>query len=214
VVWIGVLVAGLTLWFGSDYFGPIINMGRVAIPGGLLISLTGLLLIEQLYRNSPPESRWGIKALALGLGGLFTYDLFLFSQGVLFNALDAATWLARGAVNILFIPLIAIAARRNPDWDLKIFVSRHVVFYSTSLVAVGFYLLLMSLVLFNVISRRWFLPFADEPRWLRPSGLWWQLGRAGKSCVFRRRRFGVDHFAVFQFPAVTVQGFSEQAFLP
>jgi putative PEP-CTERM system histidine kinase len=145
VVWIGVLIVGLTLWFGRDYFGPNINMGRVAIPGGLLISLTGLLLIEQLYRNSPPESRWGIKALALGLGGLFSYDLFLFSQGVLFNAIDGATWVARGAVNILFIPLIAIAARRNPDWDLKIFVSRHVVFYSTSLVAVGLYLLLMSL---------------------------------------------------------------------
>jgi len=117
----------------------------VAIPGGLLIALAGLLLIEQLYRNSPPESRWGIKALALGLGGLFAYDLFLYSQGLLFNAIDTKTWLARGAVNILFVPLIAIAARRNPDWDLKIFVSRQVVFYSTSLVAVGLYLLLMSL---------------------------------------------------------------------
>ena len=145
VVWIGVLIAGLGLWFGSDYFGPIINMATVAIPGGLLIALTGLMLIEQLYRNSPPESRWGIKALALGLGGLFAYDLFLYSQGVLFNAIDATTWVARGAVNIFFIPLIAIAARRNPDWDLKIFVSRQVVFYSTSLVAVGLYLLLMSL---------------------------------------------------------------------
>jgi len=144
-VWIGVLLAEFTLWFGQDYFGPIINMATVGIPGGLLIALVGLMLIEQLYRNSPPESRWGIKALALGLGGLFAYDLFLYSQGVLFNAIDAKTWLARGAVNILFIPLIAIAARRNPDWDLKIFVSRQVVFYSTTLLAVGLYLLLMSL---------------------------------------------------------------------
>ena len=144
-VWLGVLIAGFMLWFGRDYFGPIIDMGAVAIPGGLLIALTGLLLVEQLYRNSPPESRWGIKALALGLGGLFAYDLFLYSQGLLFNAIDTKTWVARGAVNILFVPLIAIAARRNPDWDLKIFVSRQVVFYSTSLVAVGLYLLLMSL---------------------------------------------------------------------
>jgi len=144
-VWIGVLLAGFVLWFGRDYFGPVINMGTVAIPGGLLIALAGLLLIEQLYRNSPPEAHWGIKALALGLGGLFAYDLFLYSQGVLFNAIDEKIWMARGAVNILFVPLIAIAARRNPDWDLKIFVSRQVVFYSTSLVAVGLYLLLTSL---------------------------------------------------------------------
>ncbi len=143
-IWFGALVAGFILWFGRDYFGPI-NMGTVAIPGGFLIALTGLMLIEQLYRNSPPESRWGVKALALGLGGLFTYDLFLYSQGMLFSAVDAKTWMARGAVNILFIPMIAIAARRNPDWDLKVFVSRQVVFYSTSLVAVGLYLLLMSL---------------------------------------------------------------------
>ncbi|MGB5448726.1 MAG: hypothetical protein WBM80_07365, partial [Woeseiaceae bacterium] len=83
-VWLAVLFAGLVLWFGHDYFGPLVNMGAVLIPGGLAISLVGLMLIEQLYRNSPPESRWGIKALALGLGGLFAYDLFLYSQGVLF----------------------------------------------------------------------------------------------------------------------------------
>ena len=144
-VWLAVLFAGSVLWFGHDYFGPSVNMGAVLIPGGLAISLVGLLLIEQLYRNSPPEARWGIKALALGLGGLFAYDLFLYSQGVLFSAIDATTWVARGTVNMMFVPLIALAARRNPDWDLNIFVSRHVVFYSTSLVAVGVYLLLMSL---------------------------------------------------------------------
>ena len=143
-VWIGVLLAGLLLWFGQDYFGAGADVGSALIPGGFLIALAGLILIEQLYRNSPPESRWGIKALALGLGGLFAYDLFLYSQGLLFGVLDTTTWMARGAVNILFILLIAVAARRNPDWDLKIFVSRQVVFYSTTLIAVGLYLLLMS----------------------------------------------------------------------
>jgi len=144
-VWLVVLFAGFALWFGKDYFGPLVNLETVLIPGGLAIALTGLMLIEQLYRNSPPESRWGIKALALGLGGLFAYDLFLYSQAVLFNTIDAHTWAARGAVNILFVPFVALAARRNPDWDLRVFVSRQVVFYSTSLVAVGLYLLLMSL---------------------------------------------------------------------
>ncbi|MBT8109765.1 MAG: PEP-CTERM system histidine kinase PrsK, partial [Gammaproteobacteria bacterium] len=144
-VWLAVLLGGFALWFGRDYFDPAISMGSIMIPGGLAISLVGLLLIEQLYRNSPPEARWGIKALALGLGGLFAYDLFLYSQGVLFSAIDATTWMARGTVNMMFVPLIALAARRNPDWDLNIFVSRHVVFYSTSLVAIGIYLLLMSL---------------------------------------------------------------------
>jgi len=81
----------------------------------------------------------------MGVGGLFAYDLFLYSQGLLFGVLDSTTWLARGAVNLLFVPLIAIAARRNPDWDLDIFVSRQVIFYTTSIIGVGIYLLLMSL---------------------------------------------------------------------
>lgn len=145
LTWVAVLVSGMALWFGRDYFEPFADIASVFFPGGLLIALVGLVLIEQLYRNTAPESRWGIKPLALGLGGIFAYDLFAFSQGVLIGGFDLTTMVARGAVNILFVPLIAMAARRSPDWELKIFVSRQVVFYTTSIFAVGLYLLLMSL---------------------------------------------------------------------
>ena len=118
---------------------------NIAMLGGLALALAGLLLIEQLYRNSTPDSRWALKPLVLGVGGLFAFDLFLYSQAILFNVIDATTWLARGAVNVIFVPMIAIAARRNPTWKLDIFVSRQVVFYTTTLVAVGAYLVLMSL---------------------------------------------------------------------
>lgn len=143
-VWLGVLVAGLYVWAAYAYLGGKGDFGSVLIPGGLVTALAGLVLIEQLYRNSAPESRWSLKLLVLGLGGMFAYDLFLYSQAVLFNAIDATTWIARGPVNLFFVPLIAVAARRNPTWDLRIFVSRQVVFYSTTLVAVGMYLLFMS----------------------------------------------------------------------
>jgi putative PEP-CTERM system histidine kinase len=144
-VWAGILVTGVVLSIGADYFPSIVEPTSILIPGGLVISFVGLVLIEQVYRNATPESRRALKTLAIGLGGLFAYDLFLYSQGVLFNTLDQSTWLARGAVNIFFVPLIAVAARRNSDWDLNIFVSRQVVFYSTSLIAVGVYLVLMAL---------------------------------------------------------------------
>ena len=145
LTWIGVLVAGIWLLAGQTYFGMFAKIDVVMIPGGLLIALVGLIVIEQLYRNSPPEYRGSIKALALGLGGMYSYDLFLYSQGVLFNVIDTATWYARGAVNILFVPMIVVAARRSPVWELNVFVSRQVVFYSTTLFAVGVYLVLMSL---------------------------------------------------------------------
>jgi len=144
IVWFGFLVAGIYVWFAHVNYGGSGRIGEVLIPGGLATALTGLVLIEQLYRNSPPELRWSLKLLVLGLGGMFAYDLFLYSQAVLFNAIDSTSWIARGLVNLFFVPLIAVAARRNPTWDLRIFVSRQVVFYSTTLVAVGLYLLLMS----------------------------------------------------------------------
>lgn len=139
-----VLVGGLAAWASFNWLGGSGDVGQVLFPGGLAIALVGLLLVEQLYRNSPPEARWGLKALVLGVGGIFAFDLFLYSQAVLFTALDSTTWAARGFVNIFFVPAIAIAARRNPDWELRVFVSRHVVFYTTTLVAVGAYLLVMS----------------------------------------------------------------------
>ncbi|MEL7186738.1 MAG: XrtA/PEP-CTERM system histidine kinase PrsK, partial [Pseudomonadota bacterium] len=121
------------------------DLSKVLIPSGLAIAVLGLILIEQLYRNSSMSSRWSLKPLVLGIGGLFAYDLFLYSQSFLLGAIDALTWTARGLVNVLFVPMIAIAARRNASWNVQLFVSRQVVFYSTALVATGVYLLLMSL---------------------------------------------------------------------
>ena len=143
--WVLVLLTGSWVWASNQFLGTVGDINTVAIPGGLATSLIGLVVIEQLYRNAPAALRSSAKALAIGLGGVFAYDLFLYSQGVLFNEIDTSTWMARGAVNVLFVPFIALAARRNPDWDLNIFVSRQIVFYSTALVAVGIYLLAMSL---------------------------------------------------------------------
>jgi len=145
ILCLAVLVAGTAVWVHDQRYFASFSLGSILFPGGLAIALTGLLLIEQVYRNTPAEGRWALKPLVLGLGGMFTYDLFLYSQAVLFSALDPATWTARGVINLFFVPAIAVAARRNPDWKLRIFVSRHVVFYTTTLVAVGAYLIVMSL---------------------------------------------------------------------
>ena len=143
--WLLVLLAGSWVVGSNVLLGTVGSIEPVFNYGGLGLSLTGLILLEQLYRNSPEPARSSLKALVIGLGGMFAFDLFLFSQAVLFQRIDEATLLARGAVNILFVPVIALAVRRNPFWDLNIFVSRQVVFYSTTLVAVGLYLLLMSI---------------------------------------------------------------------
>jgi putative PEP-CTERM system histidine kinase len=112
--------------------------------GGLVLALTGLVLLEQLFRNANPAGRFALKFLVIGVGVLFVYDLYLFSEAQLVKGIDGTSWTARGLVNALVVPLIALAARANPTWSLNVFVSRQVVFYTTTFLAVGAYLLVMA----------------------------------------------------------------------
>ncbi len=110
------------------------------------ISIIGMLLVEQIFRNSGPDERWAIKYLCLGLGCIFAYDFFMFSEALLFKDLNQKLWNARGIVNGIVAPLIAISIARNPRWSLGIHVSRHVVFHSATLIGAGIYLLAMAAV--------------------------------------------------------------------
>lgn len=139
LAWAGVLAAGL----GAAWYLPEVT-GSVVMTGGLGLALLGLMLLEQLYRNSNTSGRWVLRYLFLGVGGLFVYNLFVYSQGLLLGGISPDAWQARGFVMALTVPFLAVAARRNPDWSLRLFVSRDAVFYATSLFAVGVYLLLMA----------------------------------------------------------------------
>lgn len=117
---------------------------EIGILGRLILSVIGLLLVENLLRNTRPEHRWNIKFLCFGIGGLFAYDFFMYSEALLYHRVNLDLNAARGATNALIVPLIALSARRNPDWSIDIFVSRRVVFHSATLIGAGAYLLLMS----------------------------------------------------------------------
>ena len=117
------------------YFHSIINLS---------MSLVGLMLTEQLFRNSRLEKRWSVKYLFLGLLTLFGYDFLVYADATLFKALDENLWFARGYVSSIAMPLLAIAVARNRQWSVDVFVSRKLVFYSASLIAAGLYLLVMA----------------------------------------------------------------------
>lgn len=109
---------------------------------GLVVS--GLVLVEQIYRNTRTNERWRIKLLCLALGTLFVYEFYMYSEAILFLRINQDLWAARGVVAAMLVPFIAISAVRNPDWSLDIFISRQVVFHSTALLGAGCYLLLMA----------------------------------------------------------------------
>jgi len=146
---LGVMLVSAVLAFTLVLHTRIVPNAGVAafnllIIGRIVIAVMGLALVEQLYRNAPEAQRWAIKYFCLGLGGLFAYDFYLYSDAMLFHTVDAATWNTRGIINALVVPLIAVSAARNPQWSLDIFVSRRMVFHSTALFGGGVYLLFMA----------------------------------------------------------------------
>ncbi len=112
----------------------------------LAIALLGLILVEQVYRNARPKERDGARFFCTGIGLAFVCDMFLYSHGLLVGELPEAGLLVRAYFFAAGAPLIAVAAQRASDWNVGIFVSRRIVFYSSSLLAVGGYLVAMASV--------------------------------------------------------------------
>jgi len=118
--------------------------GRFSLFQGLAMTVFGLVLLEQLFRSLPEDARWNMKPLCLGLAGAFIFDLYLFSDALLFNQIDADSWSVRGFIYALVLPLVVISTMRTRNWTLRVALSRRVVFHSTALMATGAYLLFMA----------------------------------------------------------------------
>ena len=109
----------------------------------LLVTIIGIVFVEQLYRNTRVEQKWAIKYLCLGLLGMYIYDFYMYSDALLYQRIDPVLWQARGFVYALSVPLIGVSISRDPIWSPEIFVSRRVVFHTATLLTSGIYLLIM-----------------------------------------------------------------------
>jgi putative PEP-CTERM system histidine kinase len=63
---------------------------------------------------------------------------------MLFIGMDRQLWEARGIINLIAVPLLALSAARNRDWSTNIYVSRDMVLHSTTIVGSGLYLMVMA----------------------------------------------------------------------
>lgn len=110
----------------------------------MLLSVLGLVLVEQLFRNLPEDAQWNAKPICVGLAGSFVFDLYLFSQAVLFGGMDGDALSIRSMVHAALMPLLLLSSTRHRNWIGKIRVSQRVIFHSASLLIVGAYLLFIS----------------------------------------------------------------------
>src|SRR5579871_2701463 len=76
-------------------------------------AVCNILLLENLYFNTPVDTRWHINLLCVALGGLFLYDLVLYADAALFHRVSEPLFEGRASATALAAPLIALAAARN-----------------------------------------------------------------------------------------------------
>jgi putative PEP-CTERM system histidine kinase len=136
VAWISLLGGQFLQWAHPDT-----QLTR----GGLILAFLGLVLVEQIYRYAGVGERHWLKYLVFSVGGQFAYDLFLYAQSQLLGAIDRSAWSVRGGVLVLAVPAVVLAARKSVASNASVFISRHVIFYSTAFAAVGTYLLAMAI---------------------------------------------------------------------
>ena len=123
-----------------------VNADRIIVLLGLIVSLLGVLSMEQVYRNASMQARNALRWLAVGVGGMFVVGLFNFAETVLTREINWEVWSVRALIYAFFaLPIVVGARRLDTALAKSVFVSRQVVFYTTSFILVGAYLLLMSM---------------------------------------------------------------------
>ncbi|WP_166259695.1 XrtA/PEP-CTERM system histidine kinase PrsK [Marinobacter salicampi] len=137
-----VLVTGLLLSGVLEYLlGWQILSGKTKVIGQIALTLLGICLVEQIWRNSMSFGRSSVKYTCIGIATIFIFDFLMYADALLFGQISSSFWNARGAVNALVVPLFAvnmINTRRQPvDFQL----SRNAVFHVGTFVFAGAYML-------------------------------------------------------------------------
>jgi putative PEP-CTERM system histidine kinase len=107
----------------------------------LIISVVIVFNMERVIRSSIGRTRWQLKFMALGIGGLFALRIYIGSQSILFSSMDTgfgtASALALLAANLLF----AFSFLRGRSLDVDVYFSRATIHSSLTIILAGVYLL-------------------------------------------------------------------------
>jgi putative PEP-CTERM system histidine kinase len=122
-------------YFGAIYF--------------LVLAVTGLANVEQILRSAEERIRWEIKFLLLGLAGSFASVLYIASKVLLYPIrlalLPVDSFLVFPIISICSAALIFISWRRSSGRG-TVRVSQSFVYSSITLLSVGIYLIISSLL--------------------------------------------------------------------
>lgn len=136
------VIAGLfTVYYGMRSSDSLTSTGIIG--GGVMLSTLILILTEQVYRNAPFDARSSLKYFCVGLGGMYLYDLVVFSLTAVNQEMNIDQWAARGFVNAVFALPIGLAAQRSFRLSLDVHIPRQILFYFFSMIGAGTFLIFM-----------------------------------------------------------------------
>lgn len=118
--------------------------GKTRLIGQLALSLLGLSLVEQIWRNAPAFGRSSLKYLCIGVAIVFGYDFVMYADALLLSKIDGSFWDARGFVNAALVPMFAINAMNTRKQPVDFQLSRSAVFHAGTLLFAGGYLLFLA----------------------------------------------------------------------
>ncbi|PPI84730.1 PEP-CTERM system histidine kinase PrsK [Marinobacter maroccanus] len=138
-----VILLGIGL--AEHFAGIYVATGKVKLLGQIGLSLLGLSLVEQIWRNSPSFGRSSIKYICIGVATIFAFDFFMYADALLFGHVADPFWNARGFVNALLTPLFAVNVINTRKQPVDFQLSRSAVFHAGTLLFAGGYLLFLAL---------------------------------------------------------------------
>ena len=130
---------------GPFRYAVLTSAGQAAVIVEILATIAVLYGLEPSIRNTYGSTRWRLKYLALGLGGIFAVRFYLLSQLLLFRVLTPES-LAIGSVTLAVgLAIVPIGLVRSGGLRADLSVSRHFVYRSIVVSICGLYLLLAGL---------------------------------------------------------------------
>lgn len=145
-------------FFHAAWIGALLGLGALKLFGltlaentdllvwtSLILSILTFIAVEQLYKNSS-ELRLS-KLWSLIAAGIFGYDIYLFSNSLVFDHIDTRLWQARGVINAaaaLILIAGSLALSRHARHKSRLAISRPMAFYTTSMTVAGSFLALMA----------------------------------------------------------------------
>jgi putative PEP-CTERM system histidine kinase len=111
----------------------------------LLLCAFALFTLEQLYRNGSREAEPALRCFGLGIGLVLVVELACVALGLLHGQSSVDLWLLRGLSVAGCALALVRGTRLMPTWKQGFSLSRQVVFFASSFVVLGLYLIAMSL---------------------------------------------------------------------